>query len=127
MSCSTGGQLWLKNATDGPIELLWYQAESGQVQVFARLAAGEVQSVTVDNWASKQVIPVRINNEMQCLQVPAIARPWIKVGFFGPKVVAILSEDRMLYLYRPDEDKSAVFSHPPPAQPPGFPLVPQPC
>lgn len=127
MSCTPPGKLWLKNATDGPIEILGRDAGDPTLRVRYRLAADEAQRVSVSIWLSRQEIKVRIANEVQCFEVPAIEIPWSKVGFFGPEVIAVLEKGGMLYLYRPDEDKNMVFTHPPPVQPAGFPLAPQPC
>lgn len=127
MGCSTGGRLWLKNATDRPIEILGWNVGDPNPHVRFRLTAGEVQRVSVANWQFRQVMTIRSTDGVRCFHAPGIEVSWVRSTFSGGEAIAILENNDMFYLYRPDEDKSTVFNHPPPEQPPGFPLASQAC
>jgi hypothetical protein len=94
---------------------------------YIRLPSGTTMEVNIDAVYGGQNHVIRIREREYCLSVPRVDSDWIKPGFFHATVLAVWTEDSVIYLHLPKSSSSNYFRKPPPEQPNGFPLQPRAC
>lgn len=124
-SCSLGGRLVLHNSSPHKIVLsVAYDPSWTKNHV---IQPGDAATLEIDFRFSIE-ISAAVGDEHWCYKTKELSSSaWVKPGIFRGKVFALLTSDRLIYIYSKESKEDSFYTKSPPVQPDGYPLTPSVC